>query len=243
MRLLCMFILLFAFSCGAPKDKSSSDQKTTEQKVKETIKEPKNEIIAVLKNPKSINDVKALIKNSGLKWKPMAMDDESSKIAVIEIPDGKFDFWIERLNNSREFRTVKINSIATTKELIEREKNNLISLRKTKCFGDCPSYTIYIAKDGNASYEGKEFVLEKGTKEFKLSEKELNHINALLTKKDFSSFKDVYDNPRIMDLPSTFVVHNGKQIQIRLWNDDVPEVLMELNEYIEGILLEKKFFE
>ena len=89
----------------------------------------------------------------------------------------------------------------------------------------------------------KEFVLEKGSKEFKLSEKELATINSLLNKKSFSSYKDVYDNPRIMDLPSTYLVHDGKQVQVRLWNDDVPEELMELNEYIEGILLEKKYFE
>ncbi len=247
MKLLCMSVFLLALSCGTAKEKASTTKTQTEQKVKEeipsTVEEPKNQLIAVLSNPKSINNVKALVTNSGLKWKTMAMDSETSKIAVIEIPDGKLDFWIDRLNNSREFRTIKVNSKTAAKELVKREQNALISIRKTACMGDCPSYDVYINKEGNLSFKGKEFTLEKGEKEFKLSEKQLSHINDILKKKDFSSYKDTYDNPRIMDLQSTFLVHNGKQVKIRLWNDDVPEELMELNEYIEGILLEKKFFE
>ena len=245
MKLVYMTILLLALSCGTSKEKSSDTETKTEQNSpKETVsEEPTNQLIVVLSNPKSIDNVKALVTNSGLKWKKMVLDNEASKIAVIETPDGKLDFWTERLQNSQEFRTIKVNSTSTAKELIEREQNTLVAIRKTKCMGDCPSYDVYIDKKGNVSYEGKEFVLEKGPKEFKLSDKELSTITELLNKKDFSSYKDVYDNPRIMDLPSTFLVHDGKQVQVRLWNDDVPEELMELNEYIEGILLEKKLFE
>lgn len=248
MRLLCMCVLLLALSCSTPKEKAPNNDNTTEQKAKEkppvsTVDNYKNQLIAVLSNPNKVETAKAIITNTGLKWKKMILDDTTSKIVAIEIPDGNVDEWLKRLSNNEEFRVIKINSAETQEELINKEKNNLISLRKTKCFGDCPTYTLFIDKDGNVSYEGKEYVLEKGTKEFKLTEEELSNINTLLTKKDFSSFKDVYDNPKIMDLPSTFVIYNGKQIQIRLWNDDVPEELMELNEYIEGILLEKKFFE
>lgn len=245
MKLIYMTILLLALSCGTSKEKTSDTETKTEQNsAKETVsEEPTNQLIVVLNNPKSIDNVKALVTNSGLKWKKMVMDTETSKIAVIETPDGKLDFWTERLQNSQEFRTIKVNSSSTVKKLVEREENTLVAIRKTKCMGDCPSYDVYIDKKGNVSFEGKEFVLVKGTKEFTLSDKELNTINELLNKKEFSSYKDVYDNPRIMDLPSTFLVHDGKQVQVRLWNDDVPEELMELNEYIEGILLEKKLFE
>lgn len=240
MKLFFMSILLLALSCGAPKEKASDKSTPIEETVNE---EPKNELIVVLNNPKSLDNVKALVTNSGLKWKEMIMDNETSKIAVIEIPDGKLNNWTERLQNSNEFRDIKVNTKATAEKLIKREENTLVAIRKTKCMGDCPSYSVYIDKEGNVSYDGIEFVLEKGNKEFKLSDKELSNIKDILKKKDFSSYKDVYDNPRIMDLQSTYLVHNGKQVQVRLWNDDVPEELMELNEYIEGILLEKKFFE
>ncbi len=244
MKFVYLSILLLALSCGAPKEKSTNVETNTETPTENNVKEePKNQLLVVLNNPKSLNDVKALVTNSGLKWKDMLFDNGVSKIAVIEIPDGKLQEWTERLNNSREFRSIDVHTNANAEKLITREKNTLVSIRKTPCMGDCPTYSVYIDKEGNVSYEGKEFVLEKGSKEFKLSEKELATINSLLNKKSFSSYKDVYDNPRIMDLPSTYLVHDGKQVQVRLWNDDVPEELMELNEYIEGILLEKKYFE
>ncbi|MFY7670178.1 DUF6438 domain-containing protein [Tenacibaculum sp. MEBiC06402] len=244
MKSICMAILLLALSCGAPKEKSSDTTRTTPATKTETIKEePKNELIVVLNNPKSLDNVKALVTNSGMKWKSMLMDNATSKIAVIETPDENLDTWKERLLNSREFRSIEVNRKDIAEKLIKRENNTFIAIRKTRCMGDCPSYNVYIDKEGNVSYEGIEFVLEKGSKEFKLSEKELSTIKDILKKKDFSSYKDVYDNPRIMDLQSTYLVHDGKQVQVRLWNDDVPEELMELNEYIEGILLEKKFFE
>ncbi|AUC14303.1 hypothetical protein BTO06_03720 [Tenacibaculum sp. SZ-18] len=244
MKFIYLSILLLALSCEAPKEKKINTGTNAEIPVKKNIKEePKNQLLGVLNNPKSLNEVKALVTNSGLKWKNMLVDNDASKIVVIEIPDGKLQEWTERLNNSKEFRNIDVHTNANAEKFIAREKNTLLSIIKTPCMGDCPTYSVFIDKKGNVSYEGKEFVLEKGTKAFKLSEKELTTITSLLNKKNFSSYKDVYDNPQIMDLPSTYLTHDGKQVQVRLWNDDVPEELMELNEYIEGILLDKKYFE
>lgn len=240
-----MSLFLLAISCGTPKKniKKNEDTKKEVPTTETEVKEVNNQLIGVLNNPKSIDDVKALVKNSGLKWKSMLMDEGNSKIAVIGIPDGKYDFWIERLNNSGEFKTVTRNSSSLAKELINREKNTLVSLRKTQCFGDCPTYELYIDKEGNVTYVGKQFVIEKGTKDFKLSEGEFKTLQNKLNAKEFTSFKDTYDNPRLMDLQSTYITYAGKQVKIRLWNDTVPDELINLHEYLEGLLLEKKFFE
>ena len=45
-----------------------------------------------------------------------------------------------------------------------------------------------------------------------------------------------------MDLPSTFITHKDKQVQIRLWKG-IPKNLVDVHEYVQGILLDKKFFE
>ncbi|CAM1344086.1 DUF6438 domain-containing protein [Tenacibaculum amylolyticum] len=240
MKFLYLSIFLLAMSCGAPKSNTSKSEAGSSQNSETKIE---NQLIVVLNNPNSIQNVKSLVKNSGLTWKDMILDSPTSKIGVIEIPDGKYDFWIDRLQNTDEFRTVGVNSKELADELVNREKNTLISIRKTQCLGDCPAYEVYIDNLGNLTYTGNAYVIEKGIKKFKLSDKEFAILKEKLGKKSFTSFKEVYDNPRIMDLPSTYITHDGKQIKIRLWSDDVPEELMDINEYIEGILLEKKFFE
>lgn len=240
MKFLYLSILLLAMSCGAPKNNTSKSENASPQSSETKFE---NQLIVVLNNPNNIQDVKSLVKNSGLTWKDMILDNPASKIGVIEIPDGKYDFWIERLQNTDEFRTVAINNKKLADDLVKREKNTLISIRKTQCFGDCPAYEVYIDNQGNITYTGNAYVIEKGTRKFKLSDKEFASLKDKLNKKSFTSFKEVYDNPRIMDLPSTYITHDGKQIKIRLWSDDVPEELMNIHEYIEGILLEKKFFE
>ncbi|TDQ23820.1 DUF6438 domain-containing protein [Tenacibaculum caenipelagi] len=249
MKYLLYSFLVLGISCSIPK--KSSETKLIEHEEKEiVIKDkkiaeplaPQNELIIVLNNAKSIHDVKSLIKNSGLTWSKMAYDTEASKIGIIKVPEGKRKFWIDKLQESKEFRLVDIHTEEKLTDIINKEENTLLSIRKTQCFGDCPVYSVSIDKEGNVIYNGIEYVLEKGIHKFTLSEEQLNELNNKLSKKDFSSFKDVYNNPKVQDLPSTYIIHNGKQIQIRLWNG-IPDELIDIHEYVEGILLNKKFIE
>ncbi|CAM1363203.1 conserved hypothetical protein [Tenacibaculum sediminilitoris] len=250
MKYFLYSFLALGISCSIPKKKSET--KVTEPIEKETIIEevkdvakpvaPQNKLIIVLKNTKSINDVKSLIKNSGLTWSETPYDTEATKIGIVEVPEGKRDFWINKLQESGEFRLVESNSKEKLSDIISEEKNNLLRITKTQCFGDCPVYTVAIDKEGNVVYNGIEYVLEKGIRKFTLSEKQLQELTSKLNKKDFSSFKKVYDNPKVLDLASTYIVHDGKQVTIRLWKN-IPEELVEIHEYVDGLLFDKKFFE
>ncbi len=262
MKVLSLSLFLFALSCGGPKkdttkndvqkndvQKSNEKEQTKKETTKQIVPEKKevntyeNELVVVLNDPSREEKTKEYLKNSGLQWKKKVFDNGASKIAIIEIPNNKSDFWLKALGNSSEFRTVKLNAENVIDNLIKKEENTLFTLRKTGCFGDCPIYSARVDKEGNVTFNGKEYVSVKGLKEFKLTDKELKTFTEKLNKKDFTSYKDIYDNPKIMDLPTTYILHKGKQVKIRLWNDDVPEELMDLHEYFEGILLEKKLFE
>ncbi len=252
MKTLCISLFLLALSCGAPKDKietkneetkNTTPPKKTKEIVKPKVEEAENLLLVVLKNPKATETAKAMITNSGLKWKEMILDEATSKIALIEVPKGKKDFWIDRFKTSGPFKSIVSNSKEAADKLIEKEKSTLISIQKTSCMGDCPVYDVVIDKKGNVTFEGKQYVTEKGVKEFKLTDEELKTLNEKLKSNDTSSFKETYDNPKVMDLGSTYIVLKGKQVHIRLWNDDVPESLMDIHEYLEGILLDKKLFE
>ncbi|QXP72420.1 hypothetical protein H0I31_01580 [Tenacibaculum sp. AHE15PA] len=122
------------------------------------------------------------------------------------------------------------------------KENNLVNIRKTPCFGDCAVYNVTIDKKGNVTFNGIEYVLEKGIHTFKLSDKDFKKLNDMFTTNGFNSFKTVYDNTKISDLPSTFITHNNKQIKIRLWKD-IPDELINIHEYIEELLLDKNLIE
>lgn len=251
MKAFCISLFLLILSCNetkketkpsvtSPEEVSTEVEKNNEEIVPKEKVMVNNKIIAVLSNPKKLAKAKEMVKNSGFTWDKMILDKNTAKIALIEVPEKDKNRWIEALKTSGYFKEVALNSDELAKELIEKETNTLLTLNKTNCLGDCPVYSMSIDKKGNVTFNGKQYVVEKGVKEFTLTDKELTTLNEYLAK-DFSSFKEMYDNPKVMDLPSTFITCNDKQIQIRLWNDDVPDTLLEMHEYLEGILLEKKY--
>ncbi|WBX71951.1 DUF6438 domain-containing protein [Tenacibaculum retecalamus] len=247
MKYLLVLFFALILACNAPKKEQKKEVKPIEKEivVEKAIEKPKiaeNELIVVFKNPKKIEDAKSLLKNSGLTFRKMAYNKNSSKIGIIAVPEGKRTFWLDKLQKTNAFRLVDINTKETLSELINKEENTLISIRKTPCFGDCVVYNVTIDKNGNVTYNGIKYVLEKGTREFTLTSNQLEQLTKMLAKKDFNEFKDTYDDPRITDLASTYIVSNGKQVKIRLWNE-IPDELIDIHEYIEGLLLDKKLFE
>ncbi len=249
MKHILLAAILLASTCDNPKKKSENTTnlkqdavEQVEKKVVEKTETTADDIVVVLKNPKKIEECKSFLTNSGLTWKKMVFDNGTSKIGVIKAPKGKRDYWLKKLKTSNMFRTIKANETSTVDALILKEKNTLFSYHKTQCFGDCPTYEFSVDNDGNVTYNGIEYVNVKGIQEFKLTDKELETLKGILGKNDFTSYKDIYDNPRIKDLSSTFMTYNGKQVQIRLWKD-IPKDLINLNEFVDGLLLSKKFFE
>lgn len=249
MKYLSLGILLFVTMCSTPKksnetklDESEKSETVVKEETVEKPKAPENELIVVLKNAKSINDVKSLVKNSGLTWSKLAYDTNASKIGIVKVPVGKREFWVNKLQETGEFRLVDINSEEKLAAIISEEKNTLLSIRKTPCFGECPVYSVKVDKEGNVTYNGVDYVLVKGIQEFKLTEEQLKELNEKLIKKGFDSFKEVYDNPKVLDLGNTFIIHDGRQVKIRLWKD-IPDELVDIHEYIVDILFEKKLIE
>ena len=253
MKYLLFAPLLLALTCSSPKKENteltnkSSEEVITIQKEESKekpipVKNFNNELIVILKNPKHSDDVMTLIKNSSLQWTDTDYNSKTIKVGIVTLPDEDRDTWIQRLQQTGEFKFVGKNGKEALKNIIAKEENKLISLRKTACFGDCPVYEVSIDKEGNVTYNGIQYVLEEGIREFKLTEEELKTLNDKLSKKDFSSFKDSYDNPDIMDLASTYLIYKDKQIQIRLWKD-IPDELIAIHECIADLLLKRKFFE
>ena len=205
-----------------------------------TLYPQKEELIVVLKNPNKVEDAKALITNSGLHWEKLIFNQKDLKIALIKIPVEKRDFWLKRLQQSGTFSSVEANSIVTLQNIEKAHKNSLIKIRKTACFGRCPVYEFIILKDGTAIFNGLQNVTKIGKHSLKLSKEEFTTLQSLLSKTTFSEYQDTYNNPRITDLPSTYITYKGKQIQIRIWQN-VPQELKEITKYIEQIVKKNQY--
>lgn len=246
-KLLFLSLLVVAVSCKTKKtteDKTLKPEveKSTEKKKDNELLDPTQDLIVVLKNPELITETKELISNSGLKWDKTLLDQNALKIGLIKIPANRKDYWLDKLIESGEFKHVRLYSEKNLKELIEKEKKNFLSIRKTPCFGECPVYEVTVDKEGNVTYNGIKYVTELGERKFKLTEKEFEDLKKYLNDEEFSGYESKYDNPEIEGLSSTYITYKGKQIQVRVWKD-APEELMNAHEYFEGILLKKKFFE
>lgn len=247
MKHFYLLIILFAFGCNTSKktsEKSSikSNATTMQGKASKRPHNTQQELLVVLQNPNTTLNAKELITNSGLLWNKIIVDKNSFKVALIKVPENKKDFWVKRLMESGVFKSVKLYSEKELKELIAKEDNTFLSMRKTPCFGDCPTYTLTITNDGKVVFNGIKHTLLEGKHEFILAEKDFETLKNKIQEKKFKTYKTKYDNPNISDLPSTFITYKDKQIQIRLWNE-VPSDLINVHEFIEELLLNKKYIQ
>ncbi len=99
-----------------------------------------------------------------------------------------------------------------TKKLAPLEKELIISLQRTACFGTCPIYKIEIFSDGSGIYTGTRFVDNIGVTKFNLSETQINLILTQAETIGFTRMKEEYSEP-ISDLPTTFIQIKDKKIR------------------------------
>jgi len=251
MKLIYTFLFSLILSCGGTKT-TTETTKTVEKPVTPTVIETPKEapkpiiedekLLVVLKNPNSLANVKEYITNSGLTWDTTAFENDATKIGIVKVPGDKTDFWLDSLKNSNQFESVSPHSKTTLNSLIKKANASFFTFRKTVCFGDCPVYDVSIDAKGNVTYKGLQYVNVTGERKFALTEKQFATLKQKLANNNFSDYKKIYDNPNITDLPSTYISYKDKKVQIRLWKN-IPRNLTDLHEYVQGILLDKKFFD
>ncbi|MEO9569969.1 MAG: DUF6438 domain-containing protein [Polaribacter sp.] len=256
MKYYLLLFFIIALSCNQHQKEKKEINKTikTEKTIKveevEIIKEVKEKVIIkthedliiVIKKPKKVEDAKALIENSSLTWQKLVIDNEYLKAALIKVPIDKKDFWIERLKSSNEFSSVQINTPKTITAIKNIAENTYVKVSKTHCSGDCAVYDVILFKDGSLIFNGIENVLIKGKQEFIISEVKMKKLKKMFEKTSFGTYFDSYTSKSVMDFPSTFITHNNKQIEIKLWKN-VPLELALAYEAFEDILFEKKLIE
>ena len=113
----------------------------------------------------------------------------------------------------------------------EKDKEVIISLQRTACFGTCPIYFFRISSDMSGVYHGKNFVEKIGEIEFTLSEEEINSILQKANEINYCQLEDEYFE-RISDLPRTYIQIFDKKV---LDYYGAPKELKELEKLIDKI--------
>lgn len=68
----------------------------------------------------------------------------------------------------------------------------VITLKRDRCFGSCPIYTLTICGDGTVEYEGIEFVRVKGKRSYKIPRQRVRELVVEFYRIDYFSLKDSY---------------------------------------------------
>jgi len=115
------------------------------------------------------------------------------------------------------------------------------SIERTPCFGRCPAYKLQIYKSGYTLYEGKHFVDNIGFFSTQTTKEEMDMLLKKAEAVNLYSLKDTYDGP-VTDLPSTTTVLNAdKRKKITLARFNVPDELVEFQNYFDSIFAKKEW--
>jgi hypothetical protein len=112
----------------------------------------------------------------------------------------------------------------------------VVSLRRTACYGRCPVYTVTLYEDGQLRWEGERHVATVGVDTAQLSPAEVTAVKALFEKAGWKTFEPSYDRHDVTDLPSAVVRYGGKTVQHYQGDSSAPQALSELEDALDAAL-------
>ena len=124
------------------------------------------------------------------------------------------------------------------------EKNNFktIKLRRTTCYGTCPTHEVNINYSGRVTYKGEMFVEKEGQHEWQISAEAVREIKEALRKVDFFNLKKKDKGVYCTDMPScitTVEMQDGQKRSIDHYlqtPDFWPPRLKKFEEKIDEII-------
>ena len=122
----------------------------------------------------------------------------------------------------------------TSNKIFNDQKKLIISLEKTACFGSCPILKIEIYNNGAIVYNGIKHVKKIGIHNLEIEKQEIQKILSKAEEIGFYKLKKEYTE-RISDLPTTYIMINGKLIKDYF---GAPKKLKNLETLIEKKILD-----
>jgi hypothetical protein len=110
-------------------------------------------------------------------------------------------------------------------------------LERTRCFGRCPYYSIYIYKSGYSVYTGIDHVTNIGRFYTFLSPEKVASIGVKAQELNYFKLEDEYRNPYLTDFPTVYseVRWGGKSKRVTHYAAEAPPGLVEMQNYIDSL--------
>ncbi len=117
-----------------------------------------------------------------------------------------------------------------------------VAYSRSPCFGMCPVFECRIYRSGYAVYKGINFVDHIGWYHATLASADIRDVMATADRIGYFSMREVYDEPRITDLPSVTTALAGKNGIRRVVNRyGGPRQLEELYQQLDILLEEARW--
>ncbi|MFT6716344.1 MAG: hypothetical protein ACJA0Q_000980 [Saprospiraceae bacterium] len=106
-------------------------------------------------------------------------------------------------------KEVANNSNSITEETVtktnEVKKVELLTFKRTSCFGRCPVYDLKIYSDKTCEVDGKLFFIVEGIHQGALTQSQYDDVLKRIKDINYFELKDVYDDPFVQDIPASYV--------------------------------------
>ncbi len=134
--------------------------------------------------------------------------------------------------------SIESNPLNDLNNLEYVEKEPLVKMKKTPCFGKCPYFEVSIFDDGSIIYEGLKFVDRIGFYKSTINKKKVALVEDYIRRIDFFSFDEVYD-AKVTDLPSIIIEVNlqGQHHKVK-GRYKMPEKFKIFTKFLDNMLLE-----
>ena len=127
---------------------------------------------------------------------------------------------------------------------IRKDPYEVIYLRKTSCFGKCPSFEASVMSDGNVKYTGKANVERIGEFQAIMTPEVINNIIKVAFEIKYFEMANQYpeDGVKLADLPTTITAINCTGRSKKISNKHgAPERLKKLEDLIDAELDKLKY--
>jgi Domain of unknown function (DUF6438) len=121
----------------------------------------------------------------------------------------------------------------------DRSKHGIaeIGLERTRCYANCPAYTVIIKADGTFRYTGEYGVERMGEHTGTVSVGSLNQVMSFINESLFFGFEDSY-SANFLDAATTYIMaKKGNETKvIENYANSGPATLWAIEQLIDGLL-------
>ncbi len=124
------------------------------------------------------------------------------------------------------------------------QRQVIMTLERTACFGFCPIYKLTIYGDGKVVYEGDRFVKVKGKQTKTISQKAVRQLISEFNRVNYFKLADQYTGEHT-DAPSVITSftqgRRSKTVNHYVGSRNVPQKLIDLENKIDAIVSTKQW--